>query len=167
VASVSDRVVIVVDESKLVDRLGSRGPLPVEVVQFGWRTALAGLEELGAEPTLRVTDDGEPFTTDGGHYILDCRFPSGIADAARSRRAAPLAGRRGDRPVPGYGRSGDRRWRRRRTSPPARGVTMTLKIAPSILSADFARLADGVAEAEAGAPTGSMWTSWTVISCPT
>jgi ribose 5-phosphate isomerase A len=81
VASVSDRVVIVVDESKLVDRLGTRGPLPVEVVQFGWRTAIAGLEEVGAEPTLRVTDDGEPFTTDSGHYILDCRFPSGIADA--------------------------------------------------------------------------------------
>jgi ribose 5-phosphate isomerase A len=80
VASVSDRVVIVVDESKLVDKLGTRGPLPVEVVPFGWRTVRAPLEALGARPTLRLGDDGEPFLTDGGHYILDCRFEEGIED---------------------------------------------------------------------------------------
>jgi ribose 5-phosphate isomerase A len=81
VASVSDRVVIVVDESKLVERLGTRGPLPVEVVPFGWRTVRSPLEALGAEPTLRMTDAGEPFLTDGGHYILDCQFAGGIGDA--------------------------------------------------------------------------------------
>jgi ribose 5-phosphate isomerase A len=80
VASVSDRVVIVVDESKLVQRLGTRGPLPVEVVPFGWRTVQAPLARLGAEPTLRTTADGAPFRTDGGHFILDCRFDGGIAD---------------------------------------------------------------------------------------
>jgi ribose 5-phosphate isomerase A len=80
VASVSDRVVIVVDESKLVQRLGTRGPLPVEVVPFGWRTVQAPLARLGAEPTLRTTADGAPFRTDGGHFILDCRFAGGIDD---------------------------------------------------------------------------------------
>jgi ribose 5-phosphate isomerase A len=81
VATASDRLVIVVDESKLVRRLGSRAPVPVEVVPFGWRTHEAFLEEMGAAPALRRDRDGTPFITDGGHYILDCRFPGGITDA--------------------------------------------------------------------------------------
>jgi ribose 5-phosphate isomerase A len=81
VASVSARLVIVVDESKLVDRLGSRSPLPVEVVPFGWRAALDTVVDLGGTPQLRAGADGARFTTDGGHYILDCGFPEGIADA--------------------------------------------------------------------------------------
>jgi ribose 5-phosphate isomerase A len=81
VASVTDRLVIVVDESKRVDRLGRKAPLPVEVVPFGWRTVIAVARALGAEPALRHTDDGVPFTTDSGHYILDCRFPDGMEDA--------------------------------------------------------------------------------------
>jgi ribose 5-phosphate isomerase A len=80
VAAATDRLVIVVDESKLVDRLGTRSPLPVEVVPFGWRTVEAPIRELGGEPRLRETDDGEPFVTDGAHYILDCAFPGGIDD---------------------------------------------------------------------------------------
>jgi ribose 5-phosphate isomerase A len=81
VASATDRLVIVVDESKRVDRLGQKAPLPVEVVPFGWRTVLQPARALGAVPELRGTDDGAPFTTDSGHYILDCRFPDGIDDA--------------------------------------------------------------------------------------
>ena len=81
VAAATDRLVIVVDESKLVDRLGTTAPLPVEVVPFGWRTLLEPVRALGAEPTLRLNDDGSPFTTDGGHNILDCRFEGGIEDA--------------------------------------------------------------------------------------
>jgi ribose 5-phosphate isomerase A len=82
VESAADRLVIVVDESKLVGRLGTRAPLPVEVVPFGWRTHDAFFRELGAEPSLRRTADDGPFVTDGGHYIVDCRFHDGIADAA-------------------------------------------------------------------------------------
>ena len=82
VESAADRLVIVVDESKLVGRLGMRVPLPVEIVPFGWRTHTDFFRALGAEPTLRRTPDGQPFMTDGGHYIADCRFHDGIADAA-------------------------------------------------------------------------------------
>ena len=82
VESAADRLVIVVDESKLVVRLGMRAPLPVEIVPFGWRTHRDFFRALGAEPTLRRREDGEPFVTDGGHYIADCRFHDGIADAA-------------------------------------------------------------------------------------
>lgn len=82
VAAASDRVVIVVDESKLVERLGARSPVPVEVVPFGWRTLLDPLRAMGAEFELREKEDGTPFVTDGGHYILDCGFPGGMDDPA-------------------------------------------------------------------------------------
>ena len=78
VASASDRLIILGDDGKLVDRLGSKGPLPIEVVQFGWSTHLSFLDSLGAEPTLRRTANGGPFTTDSGNYILDCTFEGGI-----------------------------------------------------------------------------------------
>lgn len=80
VAAASDHLVIVVDESKLVDRLGTRSPLPVEVIPFGWRTLLDPIREMGAEVALRRGDDGNPFVTDGGHWILDCTFPGGFDD---------------------------------------------------------------------------------------
>jgi ribose 5-phosphate isomerase A len=78
VAAASARLVIVVDDSKRVERLGTRAPLPVEVVPFGWRTTLGPVRDLGAEPRLRAREDGAPFVTDGGHYIVDCRFPGGM-----------------------------------------------------------------------------------------
>ncbi len=80
VAAATDRLVIVVDESKQVERLGTRSPLPVEVIPFGWRTLLDPLRAMAVELSLRETADGEPFVTDGGHYILDCEFPGGIGD---------------------------------------------------------------------------------------
>ena len=83
VAAATDRLVIVADESKLVDRLGIRSPVPVEVVPFGWKTLLDPLRAMGAEFDLREGEDGAPFVTDGGHYILDCGFPGGIEDPAR------------------------------------------------------------------------------------
>src|SRR5690606_23382049 len=80
VAAASAAFVVIVDGSKLVDRLGTRAPLPVEVDPFGARTQQGFLRGLGAEPVLRRDGDGSPFRTDGGHYIYDCRFPEGIGD---------------------------------------------------------------------------------------
>jgi ribose 5-phosphate isomerase A len=73
VAAASKRFVVVVDDEKLVDRLGEAAPVPVEIVQFGWQATAAAIERLGAEPELRRSD-GQPFVTDGGNFILDCRF---------------------------------------------------------------------------------------------
>ena len=73
VASASARLVIVADESKLVERLG-RGVVPVEVVPFEWQSTARRIESLGASPALRLRPDGGAFVTDGGHYILDCAF---------------------------------------------------------------------------------------------
>jgi ribose 5-phosphate isomerase A len=86
VASASRELIIIVDDSKLVSGLGQRAPLPVEVIPFGWKTVEGKLRELGATPTLRRVD-GEPMTTDQGNYLLDCRFASGIADAAATGQA--------------------------------------------------------------------------------
>ena len=71
---------IIVDQSKPVPVLGSRSPVPVEIVQFGWRRTLARIEALGCRAVPRQAGN-ELFLTDGGHYILDCRFGQ-IADPA-------------------------------------------------------------------------------------
>ncbi|MBA2521650.1 MAG: ribose-5-phosphate isomerase RpiA [Chloroflexia bacterium] len=66
--------VLVAAAEKLVPRLGSRLPLPVEVVPFGWQHTAARLERLGIRPALRPEPDhpSGPFHSDGGHVILDC-----------------------------------------------------------------------------------------------
>jgi ribose 5-phosphate isomerase A len=70
----------VADAGKQVDRLGVRAPLPVAVVPFGWESHLGFLRDLGAEPSLRRAKAGEPFVTDDGLYLLDCRFAAGLPD---------------------------------------------------------------------------------------
>ena len=74
VAAASDRFIVIADESKVVERLGSRAPVPVEVAQFGWQATERKLRSLGAQPILRMKPDGAPFVTDGGNYIVDCAF---------------------------------------------------------------------------------------------
>ena len=74
VAAASDRLVIVVDQEKLVERLGEHTPIPVEVTQFGWQATAAALAKLGCVPERRYTVNEQPYVTDGGNFILDCRF---------------------------------------------------------------------------------------------
>lgn len=87
VASASDRLLVIIDDGKLVDVLGESSPLPVEIAPFGWNTHHRAIRGLGGEPVLRVQDDGEPVVTDGGHWLLDCRFAEGISDASGLDRA--------------------------------------------------------------------------------
>jgi ribose 5-phosphate isomerase A len=81
VAAASRRLAIIIDGSKLVDRLGVGAPVPVEVVAFGLEATWAALEGLGASIRLRLSPAGEPLVTDGGSRILDCSFGP-IADPA-------------------------------------------------------------------------------------
>lgn len=74
VADASKRLIVIVDESKVVRQLG-RFPLPVEVVPFGFELTERKLRELGCEPKLR-TADSQPYITDNGNYIMDCEFGS-------------------------------------------------------------------------------------------
>lgn len=82
VAAASRHLAIIVDGVKLVDRLGTRAPVPVEVIAFGLEPTQAALEALGASVRLRLSPAGEPFVTDSGNRILDCSFGP-IADPAR------------------------------------------------------------------------------------
>jgi ribose 5-phosphate isomerase A len=79
VATASERMIVIADASKRVQTLGAY-PLPVEVVRFGLAATRNMVEVLAAEAgcqggvLLRVSDDGRPFITDSGNFILDCAF---------------------------------------------------------------------------------------------
>jgi ribose 5-phosphate isomerase A len=75
VAQNSATLVIIADASKRVEILGSKGPLPVEVAQFGFETQEEFLRSLGCQPVLRKSADGTTFVTDNGNVIYDCFFP--------------------------------------------------------------------------------------------
>ena len=70
----SKKVIIIIDDSKIVKALGIDFPLPVEVVKFGWTSTKKILEEFGCNVELRKVMGDEPFITDNGNYILDCEF---------------------------------------------------------------------------------------------
>jgi len=75
VASASKRLIIVADETKLVQRLGSRHPIPVEVIPSAFRVVAHRLRELGGRPVLRAgTGKVGPVITDHGNFILDVEF---------------------------------------------------------------------------------------------
>ena len=74
VAQASHRLVIVVDESKLVPVLGTTFAIPVEVITMAMRPEREYLESLGATVRLRTAPTGGPFVTDEGNRILDAAF---------------------------------------------------------------------------------------------
>jgi ribose 5-phosphate isomerase A len=73
IAAASKMFVVVVDQSKLSPRLGTKAPVPVEAHPFGWKNVSAALHALGAQVELR-RKEGEPFRTDNGNHILDASF---------------------------------------------------------------------------------------------
>ena len=91
IAGASERVLIVVDQSKLGERLDGRTPLPVEVVQFGHQLVMDRLVALGATPVLRRAG-GEPMVTDNGNLVIDCQFPEIPDPAALEARLRAIAG---------------------------------------------------------------------------
>ncbi len=74
VAQASRREIIVIDETKYSQVLGTNWAVPVEVLPFGWHSQRDFLTSLGAEVTLRLTESGQPFVTDQGNLIVDCDF---------------------------------------------------------------------------------------------
>ncbi|MFI5382495.1 MAG: ribose 5-phosphate isomerase A [Tepidisphaerales bacterium] len=83
VAQSTRKLIIIADASKRVTRLGTRSPLPVEVIRFAHEASAVYLRSLGCLPTLRLNPDGTPFITDNSNYIYDCSFlPAGMADPA-------------------------------------------------------------------------------------
>jgi ribose 5-phosphate isomerase A len=90
VASVTKKMVVVADSSKVVRALG-KFPLPVEIIPFARPVVERKLASLGATSTLRLKPDGQPYLTDNGNHILDASFGK-IADppaVARSLSETP------------------------------------------------------------------------------
>lgn len=91
VAAVSKRFVIVADHSKRVTQLGSKAPVPVEVIPFAERPVADYLQSLGARVEKRLDKVGErPYRTDENNIILDCYFgpipqPRQLATAIRQQ----------------------------------------------------------------------------------
>ena len=86
-ARVTEELVILVDESKLVPRLGATFPIPVEIVPYARPFVLDAIRRLGipSEATLRGTPE-LPYRTDNDHEILDVRFPGGLDDPGAVER---------------------------------------------------------------------------------
>jgi len=90
VASAAKQVVIVADETKLVEKLGSTFRLPVEVLPFALATTTASIKELGGKPLLRESKGKVgAVVTDNGNYIVDVDFGA-IADAEELNRRLKL-----------------------------------------------------------------------------
>ncbi len=88
----AEKLVIIVDGSKLVTRLGTRGPLPVEILPFEALAHLRWLNTLGCRAELWLKEDGSPLVTDNSNYLARCWFEDGITDPQ------DLARRLADRP---------------------------------------------------------------------
>ncbi|MCB0195318.1 MAG: ribose 5-phosphate isomerase A [Anaerolineae bacterium] len=81
VESAAEQFIVVVDNSKLVSKLGTNFSLPIEVVKFGWKAHIAWLESFGYRPEIRGGEH-DPFISDNDNYIIHCAFPNGIDDPA-------------------------------------------------------------------------------------
>ena len=90
VAAQADQFVALVDESKLVSRLGTTKPVPIEVLPMAVSPVMRKLEKMGAAPEIRMGQkkDG-PVVTDQGFWIVDAKFegidqPEQLADAIKA-----------------------------------------------------------------------------------
>jgi ribose 5-phosphate isomerase A len=89
----ADQLIVVADESKLVRRLGTRGPLPVEIVPFAAEATIRWLDALGCSAELWCDEQGARVVTDNGNYLANCWFSEGIVDPyALSRTLADRPG---------------------------------------------------------------------------
>ncbi len=88
----TQNLVIIVDETKMVSRLGTNIPLPVEVLPFEADLSIGWLGSLGCQAELWVESDGSPVVTDNGNFLVLCRFENGISapyDLARRMAERP------------------------------------------------------------------------------
>ena len=85
VAVVSIQLIIVADDSKHVDHLATKAPIPIEVIPFAREPVVAFLKSLGGRPVWRK-QEGQPFLTDEKNIIIDCFFEGGLSDAPAMAR---------------------------------------------------------------------------------
>ena len=84
VASASKKLVIIVDESKLVDKLASRFLIPVEILPFSLGVVQRTIKKMGIEPIVRQAEKKMgPVVTDNGNFLIDLKFPKPIDNPAQ------------------------------------------------------------------------------------
>ncbi|MCB0752338.1 MAG: ribose-5-phosphate isomerase RpiA, partial [Ignavibacteriae bacterium] len=70
----SDKFIVVIDDSKLSNKLGEKWAVPVEVIKFAYPVIASFIESINGEPNLRTYESGIPVLTDEGNYIIDANF---------------------------------------------------------------------------------------------
>jgi len=85
VTCASKRQVILVGPEKLVQALGERGRIPVEIIPLAQGLVSRRLKELGVTPSLRLNADGTAFVSDNHNLTLDCALPKPLKDGAAAR----------------------------------------------------------------------------------
>ena len=84
VASASEKLIIIVDKSKLVDKLATKFEIPCEVFPFSLGVVRRKISEMGVTPTVRLAQNKMgPVVTDNGNFILDLKFPKPIENPAQ------------------------------------------------------------------------------------
>jgi len=86
VTCASRRQIILVGQAKLVQTLGERGRIPVEIIPLAKGYASRQLRVLGLRPTLRLNSDGTPFSSDNRNLTLDCALLQPLRDGTAARR---------------------------------------------------------------------------------
>ena len=82
-AKASQQMIVLVDNSKLVNRIGEKFPIPVEVVPFAWQLVQKSLQECGGQGELRPNASGDGLAvTSHGSLVLDMTFDASV-DAGR------------------------------------------------------------------------------------
>jgi ribose 5-phosphate isomerase A len=77
----ASRLLIIVDEYKIVKKLGSICSLPVEILPFEAARHIQWLNSLGCKSELWIESNGSPVVTDNGNYLARCWFENGISDS--------------------------------------------------------------------------------------
>lgn len=80
----SQEMIVIVDETKLVDHLGTH-PLPVEIARFVYQSTLERLKAEGYHGVLRLTREEEPYLTDNDNYIFDIQYSKPILDPTKEQ----------------------------------------------------------------------------------
>ncbi len=77
-AEACGKFIVIVDQGKLVEKLGRKFPVPVEIMPAAVSLVRPGIEALGGKPALRLAPGGKdgPVVTDNGNLILDVTFPA-------------------------------------------------------------------------------------------
>jgi ribose 5-phosphate isomerase A len=90
-AEACSRFLVIVDEGKLVNALGAKFPVPVEVMPPAARLTLKGIEALGGRAALRMAQGGKdgPVVSDNGNLILDVTFGAGGPGAGGQGMGGP------------------------------------------------------------------------------